>query len=222
FGSPGLPAPGYRLKVIDEISGDEVAPGEKGVLVFLPPLPPGCLSTVWRDDARYLSSYYGHFKELVYSSLDWATRDMDGYTTILGRTDDVINVAGHRLGTREIEESIAGCGAVAEVAVIGVHDPLKGQVPVVFATLKQGVEETPAASALAMQQRVTEQLGALARPSRIYVVNALPKTRSGKLLRRSLQALVQQTDPGDLSTLDDPAALEEIRRALLRGPDQAS
>jgi propionyl-CoA synthetase len=222
FGSPGLPAPGYRLKVIDEVSGAEVAPGEKGVLVFLPPLPPGCLSTVWRDDARYLRSYYGHFKEQVYSSLDWAVRDMDGYTTILGRTDDVINVSGHRLGTREIEEAIAGCGAVAEVAVVGVHDPLKGQVPVVFATLKQGAEGTPAASALAMQQRVTEQLGALARPSRIYVVNALPKTRSGKLLRRSLQALVQQTDPGDLSTLDDPAALDGIRSALLRGPDHVS
>ena len=218
-GSPGLPAPGYRMKVIDETTGEEAAPGEKGVLVFVPPLPPGCLSTVWRDDARYVGSYFGHFKELLYSSLDWAIRDADGYTTILGRTDDVINVAGHRLGTREIEESVATYAAVAEAAVIGMRDELKGQVPVVFATLRQGVAETPGDVARAMQRRVTEQLGPVARPARIYVVNALPKTRSGKLLRRSLQALVQHADPGDLSTLDDPAALDDVRKALERGPD---
>ncbi|TCI09684.1 propionate--CoA ligase [Dyella soli] len=222
FGSPGLPSPGYRMKVIDENTGDELPPNQKGVLVFLPPLPPGCLTTVWRDDERYINSYFSHFNELLYSSLDWAIRDENGYTTILGRTDDVINVAGHRLGTREIEESVSTHPACAEAAVVGVHDDLKGQVPVVFATLKQGVTEGPVEVAKAMQQRVVDQLGGLARPARIYVVNALPKTRSGKLLRRSLQALVQHTDPGDLSTLDDPGALEEVRRALERGPEQGS
>ncbi|HUW52768.1 MAG TPA: propionate--CoA ligase [Rhodanobacter sp.] len=220
WGSPGLPAPGYKMKVINETTGEEAAVGEKGVLVFVPPLPPGCLTTVWRDDERYVNSYFSHFKELLYSSLDWAIRDADGYTNILGRTDDVINVAGHRLGTREIEESVATHTAVAEAAVIGMKDELKGQVPVVFATLKQGVVELPADVARAMQQCVSDQLGAVARPARIYVVNALPKTRSGKLLRRSLQALVEQRDPGDLSTLDDPGALDEVRRALERGPDQ--
>ena len=219
FGSPGLPAPGYRMKVIDENSGLEAGPGEKGVLVFEPPLPPGCLTTVWRDDKRYVSSYFSHFKELLYSSLDWAIRDADGYTTILGRTDDVINVAGHRLGTREIEESVAIHAAVAEAAVVGMRDELKGQVPVVFATLKQGVTDAPGVVAHAMQACVVDRLGAVARPARVYLVNALPKTRSGKLLRRSLQALVQNADPGDLSTLDDPAALDEVRQALLRGPD---
>ena len=219
WGSPGLPAPGYRMKVINEATGEEAAAGEKGVLVFVPPLPPGCLSTVWRDDARYVHSYFSHFSELLYSSLDWAIRDADGYTNILGRTDDVINVAGHRLGTREIEESVASYPAVAEAAVVGVHDALKGQVPVVFATLKQGITESNASIARGMQQCVVDQLGGVARPARVYVVNALPKTRSGKLLRRSLQALVQQTDPGDLSTLDDPAALDEVRRALERGPE---
>jgi len=209
------------MKVIDESTGEEAAPGHKGVLVFEPPLPPGCLSTVWGDDERYLSSYFGHFNELLYSSLDWAIRDEDGYTTILGRTDDVINVAGHRLGTREIEESVATHPAVAEAAVIGVRDELKGQVPVVFATLKQDAGAQAGQVAQAMQQRVVDQLGGIARPSRVYVVNALPKTRSGKLLRRSLQALAEQRDPGDLSTLDDPGALEEIRRALERGPDQS-
>ena len=222
WGSPGLPAPGYRMKVINEATGEEAVVGEKGVLVFVPPLPPGCLSTVWRDDARYVHSYFSHFSELLYSSLDWAIRDADGYTFILGRTDDVINVAGHRLGTREIEESVASHPAVAEAAVVGVHDELKGQVPVVFATLKQGITESNASVARGMQQCVVDQLGGVARPARVYVVNTLPKTRSGKLLRRSLQALVQHTDPGDLSTLDDPAALDEVRRALERGPEQGA
>ena len=215
FGSPGLPSPGYRLRVIDEISGNDAAPNEKGVLVIVPPLPPGCMTTVWRDDARFRSSYFSHFRELLYSSLDWAVRDEDGYTFILGRTDDVINVAGHRLGTREIEESVSTHPGVAEAAVVGVQDELKGQVPVVFATLKAAADETARrATAAEMQQRVVDTLGGVARPARVYIVNALPKTRSGKLLRRSLQALAERRDPGDLSTLDDPNALEECRKAL--------
>jgi len=218
FGSPGLPTPGYKLRVIDDVTGDDVPAGTKGVLVIEPPLPPGCLTTVWNDDARFLSSYFSHFKGLLYSSLDWAIRDEDGYTFILGRTDDVINVAGHRLGTREIEESCSTHPSVAEAAVIGVHDELKGQVPVVFATLKRQ-DESASDAAAGMQQRVVEQLGGVAKPARVYVVNALPKTRSGKLLRRSLQALAESRDPGDLSTLDDPGALEEVKRALERGAD---
>ena len=224
FGSPGFPNLGYRMKVIDEATGDTVAAGQKGVLVIEPPLPPGCMSTIWNDDARFISSYFSHFKELVYSSLDWAIRDEDGYTFILGRTDDVINVAGHRLGTREIEESVSSFGAVAEAAVIGVHDEIKGQVPIVFATLRQHTDEPHerVAAATGMRRAVEESLGAVARPARVYIVNALPKTRSGKLLRRSLQALAQGADPGDLSTLDDPGALEEVRKALSRGPEVGS
>ena len=218
FGSPGLPAPGYRLRVINEVTGEDAPAGEKGVLVIEPPMPPGCLTTVWRNDARFLASYFGHFKDLLYSSLDWAIRDEDGYTFILGRTDDVINVAGHRLGTREIEEAVASHPAVAEAAVVGVQDDLKGQVPIVFATLKAAGSD-PADAATGMLRSVVDQLGAVARPSRVYVVGALPKTRSGKLLRRSLQALAEARDPGDLSTLDDPAALDEVKRALARGSD---
>ncbi|QWT18520.1 propionate--CoA ligase [Bacillus sp. NP157] len=217
-GSPGFPTFGYRMRVIDEATGEDKPPGEKGVLVIEPPLPPGCLTTIWGDDERYRRSYFGHFRELLYSSLDWAVRDADGYTFILGRTDDVINVAGHRLGTREIEESVATLGAIAEVAVVGVAEELKGQVPAVFATLKQGVTDHPDDVAQAMQRRVVELLGAVARPACVYVVAALPKTRSGKLLRRSIQALMQGTDPGDLSTLDDPGSLEAIREAIARGP----
>ena len=224
FGSPGFPNLGYRIKVINESDGSETAPDQKGVLVIEPPLPPGCMTTIWNDDARFVSSYFSHFKELLYSSLDWAIRDEEGYTFILGRTDDVINVAGHRMGTREIEESVSSCGDVAEAAVIGVHDEIKGQVPVVFATLRQHSDEPHArvAAADGMRRAVELSLGALARPARVYIVNALPKTRSGKLLRRSLQALAQGSDPGDMSTLDDPNALEEIRKALLRGPDVGS
>ncbi len=221
FGSPGFPNLGYRTKIIHESTGEEVGPGEKGVLVLQPPLPPGCMSTLWHDDARFLRSYFGHFKELLYSSLDWAIRDEDGYTFILGRTDDVINVAGHRLGTREIEEAVSSCPVVAEAAVVGVADELKGQVPVVFATLRQATTERDArvAAADGMRKQVEHNLGGVARPARIYVVGALPKTRSGKLLRRSLLALAQGGDPGDLSTLDDPNALEEVKRALARGPE---
>jgi propionyl-CoA synthetase len=221
FGSPGLPNFGYKYRVINETTGLDCAANEKGVLVAVPPLPPGCMTTIWRDDARFIRSYFSHFKELLYSSLDWAIRDDDGYTYILGRTDDVINVAGHRLGTREIEESISSYASVAEAAVIGVKDELKGQVPIVFATLKAaGVDSANKREAASgMQQRVVDMLGGVAKPARVYIVNALPKTRSGKLLRRSLLALAEDRDPGDLSTLDDPNALEEVRNALRRGPD---
>lgn len=216
FGSPGFPNLGYKMKVIDEASGREVAPGQKGILVIEPPLPPGCMSTIWRNDERFLAAYFRHFEELLYSSLDWAVRDEEGYTFILGRTDDVINVAGHRLGTREIEESVSSHPLVAEAAVIGVKDALKGQVPVVFATLRQPVDDATGKerAAAQMQQHVAEQLGAIARPAKVYVVDALPKTRSGKLLRRSLLALAEGRDPGDLSTLDDPGVLDDVRRML--------
>lgn len=218
LGSPGLPNLGYRLRVINEVTGEDAPAGEKGVLVIQPPLPPGCMSTVWRNDERFIASYFSHFNELLYSSLDWAIRDEDGYAFILGRTDDVINVAGHRLGTREIEEAVSSHPAVAEAAVIGVHDEVKGQVPVVFTTFKQqGDGHSNAEIAEQMLQAVTKQLGAVARPAKVYVVNALPKTRSGKLLRRSLQALAENRDPGDLSTLDDPGALEDARRAIAEG-----
>src|SRR5690606_1576019 len=137
LGSPGFAAPGYNIRVINEVTGEEAGVDEKGALALQPPLPPGCLSTAWGNDERFLASYYSHFRHLLSSSQGWVIRDADGYTFILGRTDDVINVAGHRLGTREIEESISSHPGVAEAAVIGVQDPVKGQVPVVFATLKR-------------------------------------------------------------------------------------
>ena len=221
LGSPGLPNLGYRLRLVNEVTGEDCGPNEKGVLTIVPPLPPGCLSTVWGDDKRFMASYFSHFSELLYSSLDWAIRDTDGYYFILGRTDDVINVAGHRLGTREIEEAVSGYPDVAEAAVVGVADEIKGQVPVVFATLRHKSDDPDArrAAAAGIQKQVETSLGAVARPARTYIVDLLPKTRSGKLLRRSLAALAQRADPGDLSTLDNPDALRDIEDALDRGPD---
>jgi propionyl-CoA synthetase len=218
FGSPGFANYGFNLKVIQEATGEEAGPSEKGVLVSVPPLPPGCLSTVWGDDKRFIKSYFSDFKKLLYTTSDWAVRDEEGYFFILGRTDDVINVAGHRLGTREIEEAVSGHNAIAEVAVVGVHDELKGQVATVFATLKDADlirnEEDRDRLEKEVSNRVVEILGPVARPSKVHFVSALPKTRSGKLLRRSIQALAEGRDPGDLSTLDDPSSLEAVRRAV--------
>ncbi|EPX63592.1 Propionate--CoA ligase [Cystobacter fuscus DSM 2262] len=219
FGSPGTAIYGYRVRLLDSQTGEEVTqPQQKGVLVVEPPLPPGCLSTVWGDDARFVSTYFSHFDKPVYSTFDWATRDEDGDYFILGRTDDVINVAGHRLGTREIEEAICGHPGIAEVAVVGVKDSLKGQVVVAFAVPRDGsrprTEEGRAALTREVMDTVDKTLGALARPAQVHLVTLLPKTRSGKLLRRGIQALAEQREPGDLTTLEDPSALEQIRSAL--------
>ncbi|WP_137939847.1 propionate--CoA ligase [Chitinivorax sp. B] len=216
YGSPGLPVYGFNVKLLNEATGLPVQADEKGVLVIVSPLPPGCLSTIWGDDERFVNTYYGNFNESVYSSFDWARRDRDGYYFILGRADDVINVAGHRLGTREIEEAISSHPAVAEVAVVGVADEVKGQVVMAFAVLKHAEDLHLGSAELegSVMSVVDAQLGAIARPARVHFVNLLPKTRSGKLLRRSIQALAEGRDPGDLTTLDDPGALEQIRIAV--------
>jgi propionyl-CoA synthetase len=215
FGSPGKPMYGYSVRLLDENSGEEIGePGRKGVLVIDYPMPPGCLQTVWGDDARFVSTYWQSVPgQQVYSTFDWATRDADGYFFIMGRTDDVINVAGHRLGTREIEECISGHPNVAEVAVVGVQDELKGQVAMAFVVLKRPVEDALKEEGGIMQV-VDRQLGALARPARVRFVSVLPKTRSGKLLRRAIQAVCEGRDPGDLSTIEDPGALQQIRDLL--------
>ena len=220
FGSPSFPVFGYNIKLLHEVTGEEVGADEKAVVAVVPPLPPGCMSTIWGDDERFVKTYFNTFKnKLAYSSFDWGIRDKDGYYFILGRTDDVINVAGHRLGTREIEEAIQSHPNIAEVAVVGIEDKLKGQVPVAFAVVKDasGLENEADRAALerAVFAAVDSQLGAIARPARVYFITLLPKTRSGKLLRRSIQALAEGRDAGDLTTLDDPIALEQIKVALL-------
>ncbi len=217
FGSPGVPMYGYKVKLLHESTGEELTrPGEKGVVVLEGPTPPGFMQTVWQDDARFVNTYWKTLPgKTVYSTFDWGIRDKDGYYFILGRTDDVINVAGHRLGTREIEESISGHAQVAEVAVVGVADALKGQVAMAFVVPKDsGVLHDNAASLKLegeIMKRVDSDLGAVARPARVRFVTALPKTRSGKLLRRAIQAVCEGRDAGDLTTMDDPAALQQIR-----------
>ncbi|MFC7514507.1 propionate--CoA ligase [Herbaspirillum sp. GCM10030257] len=218
LGSPGVPMYGYKVKLINESTGVECAANEKGVVVIEGPLPPGCMQTVYGDDERFVKTYWSNFKEQVYSTFDWGIRDADGYYFILGRTDDVINVAGHRLGTREIEESISSHPNVSEVAVVGIDDKLKGQVAVAFAIAKNGDAVASAEGRKALEAEVMavvdKQLGAVARPARVHFVSLLPKTRSGKLLRRSIQAICEGRDPGDLTTIEDPTSLQQIRAVL--------
>ena len=223
FGSPGIPMYGYQVKLLDEASGEELtAPGQKGVVVIEGPLPPGFMQTVWRDDARFEKTYWNSVPgKQVYSTFDWGIKDKDGYFFILGRTDDVINVAGHRLGTREIEESISSHANVAEVAVVGVADALKGQVAMAFVIAKDTSALGDAAARMKLEGEIMKvvdaQLGAVARPSRVHFVTTLPKTRSGKLLRRAIQAVAEGRDPGDLTTIEDPGALQQIKDMLQPG-----
>jgi propionyl-CoA synthetase len=210
MGSPSFPVYGYDVHLLHEGTGKPVGDGEKGVVTITPPLPPGCMTTVWGDDERFVQTYFKDFKN-IYSTFDWGIRDKDGYYFILGRTDDVINVAGHRLGTREIEEAVSAHPNVAECAVVGVVDALKGQMPLAFAVLKDAAKPTTQQEVM---ETVDKQLGAIARPKAVHFVTLLPKTRSGKTLRRSIQALAEGRDPGDLTTIEDPNALEQIRKAL--------
>jgi len=217
FGSPGVPMYGYQVKLLHESTGEELTqPNQKGVVVIEGPTPPGFMQTVWRDDERFVRTYWQSIPgRQVYSTFDWGIRDEDGYYYILGRTDDVINVAGHRLGTREIEESISSHPGVAEVAVVGVADPVKGQVAMAFVVPKDAAATTDASAAMKLEgdimKLVDQQLGAVARPARVRFVGLLPKTRSGKLLRRAIQAVCEGRDPGDLTTIEDPSALQQVR-----------
>ncbi len=166
FGSPSFPVYGYDLRLFRE-DGSEAGADEKAVLGVVPPLPPGCLQTVWGDDERFVRTYFSMFKDrLVYSSFDWGIRDEDGYYFILGRTDDVINVAGHRLGTREIEEAVSSHAAVAEVAVVGVADELKGQMPLAFAVLKDPSKAATPELRAALEKEVMGTVDRSSAPSR--------------------------------------------------------
>lgn len=220
FGSPGKAMYGYNVKLIDEATGEELTePNQKGVVTIEGPLPPGCLQTVWGDDDRFVSTYWTSIPgRQVYSTFDWGIRDADGYYFILGRTDDVINVAGHRLGTREIEESISSHNGIAEVAVVGVADGLKGQVAMAFAVPRDAAVLADDAARAKLEAEVMKlvdgQLGAVARPSRVHFVSVLPKTRSGKMLRRALQAVAERRDTGDLTSMEDPTALQQVQALM--------
>jgi propionyl-CoA synthetase len=212
-GSPTRPVPGYDVRVLDE-EGGELPPGETGRLVVKLPLPPGCLETLYLDDEGFQRVYLSRFPG-YYDTADAGHVDEDGYLWVMARTDDIINVAGHRLSTGAIEEVLASHPDVAECAVIGVKDPLKGQLPVGFVVLNAGaarVEEEVVAELVA---RVRERIGPVACFRQACVVTQLPKTRSGKILRGTMRRIADAEAYRTPPTIDDPAALDEIRRALV-------
>lgn len=217
-GSPGFAMYGYQTQVINAQTGTPCRAGEKGLLAIKAPLPPGCLTTVWRNDERFINGYFNIMDGQQYSTSDYAMTDEDGYYCILGRTDDVINVAGHRLGTQEIEGAISEHSEVAECGVVGIHDELKGELPIAFCVLRDPSLVDDTENRFRIEQQiigtVAKSLGAIARPAAVYFPKALPKTRSGKILRRAIRALAEGQEPGDMSTLDDPSAIDAIKAAI--------
>ncbi|MCM3882061.1 AMP-binding protein [Frankia sp. R82] len=211
-GSPSVPMPGYDVQVLDA-AGQPVPAGVEGALCLRLPLPPGTLPTLWGDDERYVASYLSAH-DGFYLTGDGGYRDDDGYLFVLGRTDDVINVAGHRLSTGSMEAVLAEHPAVAECAVVGVADPLKGQVPRGLVVVKSGVEITPDVLAAELVARVRERIGPVAVFRRVDVVAALPKTRSGKILRRTMREIADGRTPAVPPTIEDPTVLDALRPVL--------
>jgi propionyl-CoA synthetase len=204
--------PGYDLQVLSERS-EPVAPGETGTLAVKLPLPPSCLPTLWNDDARFRNSYISEFPG-YYTTFDAGYRDADGYVFVMTRTDDVINVAGHRLSTGQMEEVIARHRDVAECAVIGVADEMKGQVPAGFIVLNAGVNRPPAEIETEVVKLVREAIGPVAALKNVMAVKRLPKTRSGKILRGTMRLIADGEEWKMPATIDDPVILEEIGDTL--------
>ncbi len=213
-GSPSVPVPGYAVEVLDE-QGSPVPAGTEGAICIRLPLPPGTLPTLWGDDERYVASYLSAF-EGYYLSGDGGLLDDDGYLFVMGRTDDVLNVAGHRLSTGSIEAALAGHEAVAECAVIGVADELKGQVPRALVVVKSGVDAQADGERIRAElvQRVREEVGPVAALKEVDIVPGLPKTRSGKILRRTMREIADGRTPAVPSTIEDPAVLEALAPVL--------
>jgi propionyl-CoA synthetase len=213
-GSPTKPLPGWDVQVLDE-SGRPLEAGTDGAIVVKLPMPPGSLPTLWNDDERFLDSYMSEF-DGYYLTGDGGRLDEDGYVFVMGRTDDVINVAGHRLSTGGMEEVLSSHPDVAECAVIGVADPMKGQVPRGFVVLKAGVDRDEEQLRSELVQLVRDQVGAVASLKDVAVVPALPKTRSGKILRKTMRGIADGVDEPVPSTIDDAAVLDALRPVLRR------
>ena len=213
-GSPTKPMPGWDVRIVDA-SGRPVPPGEDGAIVIKLPLPPGALPTLWNDDERYVRSYLTAF-DGFYLTGDGGRIDEDGYVYVMGRTDDVINVAGHRLSTGGMEEALASHPDVAECAVIGVADTMKGQVPRGFVVLKAGVDRPEEELRAELVAIVRERIGAVASLREVAVVAGLPKTRSGKILRKTMRGIADGLDEPIPSTIDDVAVLDALRPVLRR------
>ena len=212
IGSPTFPMPGYNVQVLDEV-GEICKPGETGNIVINLPLPPSCLPTLWNDDERFKQSYLSQYPG-YYLTGDEGIKDEEGYIFVMGRTDDVINVAGHRLSTGEMEELIAGHPAVAECAVTGIDDELRGQVPVGFVVLKDGIDISQNQMQEELIAIIRREIGAVAYFRQSGIVKRLPKTRSGKILRKTIRRLAIETEVLVPPTIDDPKILDEIREVM--------
>jgi propionyl-CoA synthetase len=204
--------PGYDVQVLDE-GGKPVAPDTMGTIAIKLPLPPGCLPTLWQADERFRESYLTTFPG-YYNTSDAGFLDGDGYVYVMGRTDDIINVAGHRLSTGGMEEVLASHPAVAECAVIGVKDALKGEVPCGFVVLKAGVQMAPNEVERELIALVRDRIGPVAAFKLALTVGRLPKTRSGKILRRTMRGIADGREEPVPSTIDDPAVLDALRPVL--------
>ncbi|HYY81764.1 MAG TPA: propionyl-CoA synthetase [Actinomycetes bacterium] len=211
-GSPTRPVPGWDVQVLDE-GGNRLGAGQEGAVVVRLPLPPGSLPTLWQSDDRFVSSYLARYPGW-YLTGDGGYVDQDGYLFVMGRVDDVINVAGHRLSTGAMEEVLATHPDVAECAVIGAADQLKGQVPVGLVVLKAGVERDPDELRAELVRSVREQIGPVASFKDVEIVERLPKTRSGKILRKTMRSIADREPYQVPSTIDDPAILDEIEQAF--------
>jgi len=215
-GSPTVPVPGYDVHIVDPSTGADLPPGTNGDIVVRLPLPPGCLPTLWGDDQRFIDSYLSRHPG-AYLTGDGGYLDSDGYLYVMGRTDDVINVAGHRLSTGEMEEVLASHPAVAECTVIGVIDQLKGQVPRGFVVLKAGIDADPAVLSAELVALVRDQIGPVAALRRVDIITALPKTRSGKILRKTMRGIADGNDEPVPPTIEDASTLEALRPLLRDG-----
>ena len=215
--SAAFPCHGYDLRLMNEETGEEVSAGESGVLMIAAPLPPGCASAAQGGNDRFIETYFSDFTEWLYSTFDWAKRDLKGCYSILGRSNDVIEVPGRRFGTREIEEAISDHEDVQEVAAVTVDDKCGGQATIVYVVLRdgngEGAETSCAKLGREIKDAVEREVGIMARPDSVRFVRALPRTRSGKMLHRCMRAIVEGRDVGDLSTLKNPDALEAVRAA---------
>jgi propionyl-CoA synthetase len=212
YGSPGVPMPGYDLRVLDD-AGHEVSAGTLGNIVVKLPLPPSALPTLWNADQRFRDSYLAEFPGF-YKTADAGYKDADGYAFVMARTDDIINVAGHRLSTGAMEEVLSSHPDVAECAVIGVADQLKGQAPCGFVVLKAGRARETAELQAECVTLVREAIGPVAAFRVVHIVKRLPKTRSGKILRATMRQIADGETPKVPATIDDPAILDEIKEAL--------
>ena len=212
-GSATLPIPGVNISVVDEF-GSDVPPNTKGYLIIKNPWP-GMLLTLWGDDEKYKNVYWSKYPSCYYPG-DYAMKDTDGYLWLLGRADDILKVAGHRIGTAELESCIVSDCDVAESAVCGIPDEIKGEAIIVFTVLKDGVTTDKNILEKNLTTKIRIDIGPIATPKQIYFVSKLPKTRSGKIMRRLLKSIASGEKIGDTSTLDDPSAVDEIQKIITK------